>query len=57
MGNKIDVEDGKDSKRVISEKKVKLWCMLKGGLMYFECSVKEDINVDVVFEVVARFVV
>jgi len=57
VGNKIDVEDGKDSKRVISEKKAKSWCTSKGGLMHFECSAKEDINVDAAFEAVARFAV
>lgn len=57
VGNKIDVEEGKESKRVISEKKAKSWCTSKGGLMHFECSAKEDINVTAAFEAVARFAV
>ena len=57
VGNKIDVEEGKESKRVISEKKAKSWCTSKGGLLHFECSAKEDINVSNAFEAVARFAV
>lgn len=57
VGNKIDVEEGKESKRVISEKKAKSWCTSKGGLLHFECSAKEDINVSAAFEAVARFAV
>ena len=30
---------------------------VKGGLLHFECSAKEDINVGAAFEAVARFAV
>jgi len=56
VGNKIDVDEG-NQKRVISEKKAKSWCTSKGGLLHFECSAKEDINVGAAFEAVARFAV
>ena len=57
VGNKIDAADGGESKRVISEKKAKSWCTSKGGLMHFETSAKEDVNVPAAFEAVARFAV
>ena len=57
VGNKIDAADGGESKRVISEKKAKSWCTSKGGLMHFETSAKEDVNVAAAFEAVARFAV
>jgi Ras-related protein Rab-7A len=57
VGNKIDTEVGAESKRVISEKKAKSWCTSKGGLMHFETSAKEDINVAAAFEAVARFAI
>jgi|TARA_B100001540_G_scaffold165909_1_gene146741 Ras-related protein Rab-7A len=57
VGNKIDVDEEGKQKRVISEKKAKSWCTSKGGLLHFECSAKEDINVGAAFEAVARFAV
>ena len=57
VGNKIDAADGGESKRVISEKKAKSWCTSKGGLMHFETSAKEDVNVAAAFEAVARLAV
>lgn len=52
LGNKIDVDGG--ASRQVSEKQVKAWCKAKGELAYFETSAKEDTNVDVAFQAVAR---
>lgn len=52
LGNKVDVDGG--NSRVVSEKKAKEWCASKGNMPYFETSAKEDYNVDVAFQRVAK---
>ncbi|XP_024378423.1 ras-related protein Rab7 [Physcomitrium patens] len=52
LGNKVDVDGG--NSRVVSEKKAKAWCAAKGDIPYFETSAKEDFNVDVAFQVIAK---
>lgn len=49
VGNKTDV-----NQRVISQSKALSWCKSKGGLPYFETSVKDGINLEQVFQVVAK---
>ncbi|MCO5596465.1 hypothetical protein L7F22_050528 [Adiantum nelumboides] len=52
LGNRIDM-DGRNI-RVVSEKKAKAWCTSKGNIPYFETSAKEDLNVDVAFQCIAK---
>jgi Ras-related protein Rab-7A len=52
LGNKIDLAT--EESRQVSEKQAKAWCASKGGLQYFETSAKEDTNVEVAFQAVAR---
>jgi len=52
LGNKIDVDGGKA--RQVSDKKGKAWCGSKGNIPHFDTSAKEDTNVDVAFQTVAR---
>ncbi|XP_020244033.1 ras-related protein Rab7-like isoform X2 [Asparagus officinalis] len=52
LGNKVDVDGG--NSRVVSEKKAKEWCASRGNMPYFETSAKEDYNVDVAFQCVAK---
>lgn len=52
LGNKVDVDGG--NSRVVAEKKAKEWCASRGNIPYFETSAKEDVNVDVAFQYVAK---
>ncbi|KAH7331415.1 hypothetical protein KP509_20G031900 [Ceratopteris richardii] len=52
LGNKIDIDGG--NSRVVSEKKAKNWCVSKGDIPYFETSAKEDRNVEVAFQRIAK---
>ncbi|KAF0924295.1 hypothetical protein E2562_009995 [Oryza meyeriana var. granulata] len=52
LGNKIDIDAG--SRRAISEKKAKEWCVSKGNIPYFETSAKDDYNVDSAFLCIAK---
>lgn len=51
IGNKIDVDE---NKRLISNKKLTNLCTSLGDLPYFETSAKELVNVEQLFDVVAR---
>ena len=52
LGNKVDVDGG--NSRVVSEKKAKQWCQLKGGIPYFETSAKEGTQIEEAFRCIAR---
>ncbi|CAN1317565.1 Ras-related protein Rab7 [Linum perenne] len=52
LGNKVDIDNG--NSRMVSEKKTKAWCSLKGNIPYFDTSAKEGFNVDVAFECIAK---
>ncbi|KAL1811897.1 ras-related protein Rab7 [Apium graveolens] len=52
LGNKTDVDGG--NSRVVSEKKARAWCALKGNIPYFETSAKEGINVEEAFQCIAK---
>eukprot|EP00890_Picochlorum_soloecismus_P006480 jgi/Picsp_1/6833/NSC_04170-R1_rab family gtpase len=52
LGNKIDLDNG--SLRQVTAKQAKEWCKMKGDIPHFETSAKEDTNVDVAFQAVAR---
>lgn len=52
LGNKIDIDGG--NSRVVSEKKARAWCALKGNIPYFETSAKEGINVEEAFQCIAK---
>jgi Ras-related protein Rab-7A len=49
IGNKCD----KEGERKVTEQKAKSLCQ-KGNMSYFECSAKDNINVDKAFEEVSR---
>ena len=49
IGNKIDLEN-----RVVSNKRVQGLCQSKNGIHYFECSAKNNINVEQAFQTIAR---
>ncbi|RZC81482.1 hypothetical protein C5167_044053 [Papaver somniferum] len=52
LGNKVDIDGG--NSRVVSEKKAKDWSSSRSDIPYFETSAKEDQNVDVAFQCVAK---
>nr|XP_009862377.1 ras-related protein rab7-like [Ciona intestinalis]XP_026691338.1 ras-related protein rab7-like [Ciona intestinalis] len=49
IGNKIDLEN-----RVVSYKRAQGWCHSKNDIPYFECSAKDNINVEQAFQTVAK---
>jgi len=49
IGNKIDLEN-----RVVSVKRAQGWCHSKNDIPYFECSAKDNINVEQAFQTVAK---
>lgn len=49
IGNKIDLEN-----RVVSVKRAQGWCHSKNEIPYFECSAKDNINVEQAFQTVAK---
>uniref|UniRef100_H2ZN47 Ras-related protein Rab-7a n=2 Tax=Ciona savignyi TaxID=51511 RepID=H2ZN47_CIOSA len=49
IGNKIDLEN-----RVVSYKRAQGWCHSKSDIPYFECSAKDNINVEQAFQTVAK---
>lgn len=49
IGNKSDLRN-----RAVADRRVKTWCQKLGNLPYFECSAKENDNVDQAFQHVAR---
>ncbi|XP_076807493.1 ras-related protein Rab-7a-like [Clavelina lepadiformis] len=49
IGNKIDLEN-----RVVSYKRAQGWCHTKNDIPYFECSAKDNINVEQAFQTVAK---
>jgi Ras-related protein Rab-7A len=51
LGNKVDVEE---SKRQVNLKRAQAWCAEKGGILHFETSAKEAINVDAAFAAIAE---
>ncbi|KAJ1500170.1 hypothetical protein HMI55_004014 [Coelomomyces lativittatus] len=51
LGNKIDLED---SKRQVPLKKALAWCKSKGDMPHFEVSAKENMNVELAFQTIAR---
>jgi len=56
IGNKVDIcnsPDGAD-KREVSEKRAQAWANSKGSMPYFECSAKDNTNVEKAFETIAR---
>ncbi|CAH8458591.1 unnamed protein product [Schistosoma rodhaini] len=44
IGNKCDLDN-----RAVSENRAKQWCQANGNLPYFECSAKENTNVEKAF--------
>lgn len=58
IGNKVDIastgENGTGQGREVSEKRAQAWANTKGNMPYFECSAKENTNVEQAFETVAR---
>ena len=50
LGNKCD----KEGERKVPESKIKQFCASKGNIPYFETSAKDNVNVDIAFEDVAR---
>lgn len=50
LGNKCD----RESDIKVSEQKVKSYCSQKNNISYFETSAKENVNIDVAFEEVAK---
>lgn len=50
LGNKCD----KEGERKVSESKIKQYCQQKGNIAYYETSAKDNVNVDIAFEEVAR---
>ena len=51
LGNKIDLEE---NKRAITTKKALSLCESLGNIPYFETSAKENVNIEVAFDIVAR---
>nr|CAB3265382.1 ras-related protein Rab-7a-like [Phallusia mammillata] len=49
IGNKIDLEN-----RVVSHKRAQGWCHSKNNIPYYECSAKDNINVEQAFQTVAK---
>ncbi|TNN07501.1 Ras-related protein isoform 1 [Schistosoma japonicum] len=49
IGNKCDLDN-----RAISENRARQWCQANGNLPYFECSAKENTNVELAFEHIIR---
>lgn len=49
IGNKVDLES-----RVVTHKRAQGWCNSKNDIPYFECSAKENINVEQAFQTVAK---
>jgi len=49
IGNKVDLES-----RVVTSKRAQGWCNSKNDIPYFECSAKENINVEQAFQTVAK---
>merc|ERR1719321_2011999 len=52
LTKEVDVDGG--NSRVVSEKKAKQWCQLKGGIPYFETSAKEGTQIEEAFRCIAR---
>lgn len=50
LGNKCD----KESEIKVSDQKVKSYCAQKNNLSYFETSAKDNVNIDLAFEEVAK---
>jgi len=56
IGNKIDLTGNEDNQtpREVSENRAKTWANSQGCMPYFECSAKENTNVEAAFEAIAR---
>jgi len=58
IGNKVDIanlgENGTGGGREVSEQRAQAWANAKGDMPYFECSAKENTNVEGAFERIAR---
>jgi len=58
IGNKVDLadlgENGTGNGRQVSEKRAQAWANTKNNMPYFECSAKENTNVESAFETIAK---
>merc|ERR1712121_325712 len=56
IGNKVDLadlgENGTGNGRQVSEKRAQAWANTKNNMPYFECSAKENTNVESAFETI-----
>jgi len=58
VGNKVDManlgENGTGEGRQVTEKRAQAWSNSKNNMPYFECSAKENTNVEAAFETIAK---
>lgn len=49
LGNKVDLDF-----RAVTSTRAQAWCQVKGGIPHFETSAKENINVELAFQTIAK---
>lgn len=49
LGNKIDLDN-----RVVSNRRAMAWCQNKNNIPYFETSAKQNINIELAFQTIAK---